>query len=197
MTRPETIPPYRILLPEGWEELAADRSGIEALMTRTSRVFREQHRPDLDAQMRTLLELAYRKLRSAGAHKIYLHTSAEHMPLPMSIVATVMTEEDGGTLDRQVTSLFQHHGAAFLRDDRTIVRWEKRLDPQRNVDDATSTIVDYLVPVPETGRKRALQLTTTIIHPEQLTEEDEAVIDQLKYLSDVLVSTFMWESAAA
>lgn len=193
MTPTATIPPYRLLLPDGWEELPADRAGIETLIERTSAVFRQTHRPDLDAQMRTLLELAYRKLRSVGAHRIYLQTVAREVPLPMSIVVSVMAEEDGGTLDRQVASLFQHHDAKFLRDDRTIVRWEKRIDGTRQVEDAASSVVDYLIPMPSTQRRRALQLTTTIAHPGEMSEEDESVVEQLKHLSDVLVSTFMWE----
>ena len=46
------VPPFRLMLPAGWEEVPADEAAVRALAERSSDVFRSAHRPDLDAQFR-------------------------------------------------------------------------------------------------------------------------------------------------
>lgn len=192
-----SVPAYRLLLPEGWEELPADRAGVEELIRRTSDVFRSQHRPDLDAQMRTLLEVAYRKMQQARVFALYLQTSARDVPLPMSITASVVSGQLGGTLDRQVSKLFRENGAQFLTDDRSILRWEAAVGPRAEANGAAAHVVDYLIPIPGTERRSALQFTTTIPLPADHGPELRPLIDGLTQLSDLLISTFTWERAAA
>jgi hypothetical protein len=195
LTRP--VPDYRLLLPEGWERLPADRAGVEELIRRTSAVFRAQHRPELDAQMRTMLEMAYRKMVQAKAFALYLQTAAVETPLPMSIVASVVEGQLGGTLDRQVAQLFRDKGAEFLTDDRSILRWEADVAPREEVEGTAAHVIDYLIPVPGTQRRRALQLTTTIPVPTGVDIDVRPVVEGLVHLSDLLISTFTWESRAA
>lgn len=195
LTRP--VPDYRLLLPDGWEELPADRAGVEELIRRTSEVFRSQHRPDLDAQMRTLLELAYRKMQQAKVFALYLQTSARDVPLPMSIAASVVTGPLGGTLDRQVAQLMRDKGAEFLTDDRSILRWEAAVSPRAEVDGAAAHVVDYLIPIPGAERRRALQFTTTIPLPGETDTDLRPLVDGLTQLSDLLISTFTWEPTAS
>lgn len=193
LTRP--VPAYRLLLPEGWEEIPADRAGVDELIRRTSGVFRAQHRPELDAEMRTLLELAYRKMQQANAFALYLQTSpATEASLPMSIVASVTEGQFGGTLDRQVAQLHRDRGAEFLTDDRSIVRWEAPVSPRKEVEGAGAHVVDYLIPVPGSGRRKALQFTTTIPVPAGIDIDVQPVVEALVLLSDLLISTFTWES---
>lgn len=195
LTRP--VPEYRLLLPDGWEELPADRAGVEQLIRRTSEVFRAQHRPELDAEMRTLLERAYKKMQQANAFALYLQTSAADLPLPLSIVASVVTGQLGGTLDRQVSRLFRENGAEFLTDDRSIVRWEAEVSARKEVEGTAAHVVDYLIPVPGSERRRALQFTTTIPVPVGVDLDVRPVVEGLTHLSDLLISTFTWESRAA
>lgn len=195
LTRP--VPDYRLLLPDGWEQLPADRAGVDELIRRTSAVFREQHRPELDAEMRTLLEVAYRKMLQAKAFALYLQTSAVETPLPMSIVASVVEGQLGGTLDRQVAQLFRDKGAEFLTDDRSILRWEADVAQRKEVEGASAHVIDYLIPVPGTERRRALQFTTTIPVPTGVDIDVRPVVEGLVHLSDLLISTFTWESRAA
>ena len=98
-----------------------------------------------------MLEVAYRKMRQGRAFALYLQTSADEMPLPMSITASVVSGQLGGTLDRQVAGLFRDRDAQFLRDDRTIVRWETPATVRAGTEPGTAYIVDYLVPVPGSG----------------------------------------------
>jgi hypothetical protein len=194
-TRP--VPDYRLLLPDGWEQLPADRAGVDELIRRTSNVFREQHRPELDVEMRTMLEIAYRKMLQANAFALYLQTDAVDAPLPMSIVASVVEGQFGGTLDRQVAQLRRDRSAEFLTDDRSILRWEAEVAARKDVEGAGAHVVDYLIPVPGTQRRRALQFTTTIPVPVGVDVDVRPVVEGLVQLSDLLISTFTWESRAA
>lgn len=195
-TRP--VPPYRLLLPDGWEEIPADRAGVDELIRRTSSVFRAQHRPELDAEMRTLLEIAYRKMQQANAFALYLQTaSPTDSPLPISIVASVTEGQFGGTLDRQAAQLRRDHAAEFLTDDRSIVRWEAPVSPRKEVEGAAAHVVDYLIPIPGSGRRKALQFTTTIPVPTGVDVDVRPVVEGLVHLSDLLISTFTWEPHAA
>jgi len=186
------LPPYRLLLPAGWEEVSADREGVGMLIERTSSALRAQHRPELDVQMRTLLERALRGMQTSKAVAIYLQTEAAEMPLPMSITASIVDGQFGGTLDRQVTGLFRDHAAMFLTDDHTIVRWETAVGRRRTVDGVAAHTVSYLIPVPGTNRKRGLQFTTTIPLPANADDAEEMIVERLVQLSDVLISTFTW-----
>jgi hypothetical protein len=195
-TTARPVPPFRLILPEGWEELPADRTGVDALIRRTSAVFASQHRPDLDSEMRRLLELALRRMRQAKAFAIYLQTTAQADPMPMSITASVAEGQLGGTLDRQVAALFREQGAQFLTDDQSIVRWLAEVTGRREVAGASSRVIDYLIPIPGTGRRRALQFTTTIALPQDPDAEDLEIVEALTELSDVMISTFDWEPQA-
>jgi hypothetical protein len=57
-------------------------------------------------------------------------------------------------------------------------------------------VVDYLIAVPGTERRRAIQLTTTIPLPENPDDGDRDVVTRLVALSDLIVSTFTWEEVA-
>lgn len=192
----EQVPPFRFLLPAGWEEVPADRAGVDLLIQRTSQKFRAQQRPDLDAEMRTLLERAYRAMQRGKVFALYLQTSADTMPLPMSITASTLADEFGGTLDRQVAGLFRDRDAQFLRDDHLIVRWETPARVAVDVGRAAVHAIDYLIPVPGSARRRALQLTTVIPVPDD-DEQTRAVVEALVELSDTMISTFTWEPADA
>ncbi|MHC2999887.1 hypothetical protein OB08_12255 [Microbacterium sp. HJ5] len=169
---------------------------MEELIRRTSEVFRSQHRPDLDAQMRTLLEVAYRKMKQARVFALYLQTSARDVPLPMSITASTVSGQLGGTLDRQVARLVRENGAQFLTDDRSILRWEAAVGSRAEADGAAAHVVDYLIPIPGSERRSALQFTTTIPLPADHGPELAPLIDGLTQLSDLLISTFTWDRSA-
>ena len=193
------VPPFRLMLPEGWQELPADEAGVRMLVERSSEVFRSQHRPDLDAQFRRLMQSAARKLAQGRVFALYLQTDvpAERI-LPISMTAAVADGQLGGTLDRQVGELFRDRGAEFLTDDRAIVRWQADTRAGGELEGTPARVVNYLFAVPGTGRRTALLFTTTIPYP---AEEDDgfrdAFVDELCLLSDTIVSTFAWEPVEA
>ncbi len=189
----QSVPPYRMLLPAGWSKHPADRASLAKLTDQARSVFRAQHRPDLDSEFTRLMEGAARRMKRAGVVAIYLQTSTpEDEILPMSLTASIVRGPLGGSLDRQVTALFRDRGAVFLTDDRRIIRWRADVDQPGELAGTSTRLLDYLVPIPGTNRREALQLTTTLPYP---TGDDTVTefLDQLTLLSDTVVSTFEWE----
>lgn len=190
------VPPYRLLLPAGWREAPATVDTAQRLIERGSGVMRAAHRPELDAEFRTLVRRAFAQLSAQNAIAVYLQDDvpAEQV-LPLSLVVSLRKAPAGGTLDDEVTAMFRSGKAQFLRDDRAIVR----LETDRVVDglDAGTRArqVAYLIAVPGTGRTLALQFTTAIPYPATEDEETMRMVDELMALSDVVVSTFAWEQS--
>ena len=191
------VPPYRLLLPVGWEELPADRHSVQLLIERSSAVFASQHRPDLDVEFRRIMETALRKMKQGRVFALYLQTGVStEQVLPLSMTAALVDGQLGGTLDRQVAALFSERGAEFLTDSRSIVRWQADTSPGGELEGARARVINYVIAVPGTGRRTALQFTTTIPYPEEEEEDDgfrDEYVDELCLLSDTIVSTFAWE----
>jgi len=188
------VPPYRLLLPVGWSEAPATAETAQRLVERGSGVMRAAHRPELDAEFRTLVRRAFAQLSAQNAIAVYLQDEVPaDQVLPLSLIVSLRRAPEGGTLDDEVTRMFRSGGAQFLRDDRAIVR----LETDRVVDglDARTRArqVAYVIAVPGTGRTLALQFTTAIPYPATEDEETMRMVDELMALSDVVVSTFAWE----
>lgn len=188
------LPGYSLVLPSGWHEFAADAAAEQHLARLATARLREQHRPDLDAQLRALTGRAFAGLRASSTVAMYVQTEAwaDGLVLPLSITASVRTAPGGGSLDDVVTELIRTSGATALHGDRRFVRWES--DSRVAVGSATvgQHTVAYLTPFPEPGRRRALQFTAVAVHPADADESWRPVVERMTELSDAVVSTFEW-----
>ena len=109
----------------------------------------------------------------------------------MTITAVRLTEPSGASLDGHVADLFRQYGAEFLGDARTIVRWRRTFSRPGGLEGGLNEQVNYLVPVPASGRRAAVLLSTSILQgtEEPMSDDD---LDACIGLSDVIVSTFAW-----
>lgn len=190
------IPPYRLVLPAGWEEAPASSATAQLLIAQGSEVMKRAHRPDLDVEFRSLVRRGFAQLSAAGAVSVYLQSDVPpEQIMPVSIVVSVRRAPEGGTLDPEVTAMFREGGAGFLRDDRAIVRMEA----DRAVDGVGGGVrtrqIAYVIAVPGTGRTLALQFTTAIPYPVDGDGDGERMVEEMVALSDVCMSTFAWEAA--
>ena len=195
---PNDVPPFRLILPAGWEERPADRESVTLLIERARTVFRSQHRPDLDSEFSQLMGLSLHKMKQGGVFALYLQASvpADEV-LPMAMTAALARGQLGGTLDRQVSSLFRDQKAEFLTDDRAIVRWQSDVVHDGKLLGSSSRNLNYLVAVPGTERRSAVQFTTTIPFPTGEDADDRELVDDITLLSDTIISTFAWEPVAS
>lgn len=190
------IPPYRLLLPTGWEEVPVTSATAAELMAQGSDVVKRAHRPDLDVELRSLMRRGFAQLTAAGAVAIYLQRDVPaDQILPLSIIVSLRRAPEGGTLDPEVTAMFRDGGAEFLRDDRAIVRMEADRAVEGVGGGARTRQIGYVIAVPGTGRTLALQFTTAVPYPTGSDDDVARMVEGMVALSDVIMSTFAWEAA--
>ncbi|GAB3120080.1 hypothetical protein [Glaciibacter psychrotolerans] len=192
---PNAVPEFTIMLPNGWTEHDATPASEKKLLDQAARRLRDEHRPDLNAQLRALTGRAFTGLRTANTEKIYMHTEAwtDDLVLPLTITASVRTSPTGGSLDQHVVDLIRTKGATALHDDERFVRWESRSDVSLGTATVGQRTVAYLTPFPAGARTHALQFTAVAVHPHG--EGDLPLLDQMFLLTDAIVSTFAWKAA--
>lgn len=79
--------------------------------------------------------------------------------------------------------------------DKRFLRWERDTVESMDGTRVVTTTLVYFTPVPDTGRKRALQFTLVITHnPDQAGDED--FVTGRKMLFDAHLSTFSAASAS-
>ncbi|WP_353807404.1 hypothetical protein [Agromyces sp. SYSU T00194] len=190
-TRPE-VPPFQLLLPPGWVEHAPDAAGEQAMLSRASDRLRRQHRPDLNAQLRSLTRQAFADLRRLDAVAYYVQETAPgDAIMPMSITATRMSAPDGGTLDAQVAELIRSHGARALNEDRSMIRWERTGSHELNGERVGSHTVSYFTPIPGTRRRSALRFAAVVTHPVGMAPTEHPLADFI-FVADAIMGTFAW-----
>lgn len=194
-TNNDAVPEYSIVLPSGWTEHDASEGSEKALVDSALRRLRDQHRPELYAQIRALSARAFSGLRSADTKKIYLQTDewANDLLLPLSLSVSVRTAPPGSTLDAQVVELIRTKGAQALHDDKRFVRWESSSTVSLGTETVGQRTVAYLTPFPSSDRTKALLFTAVAVHP--LGEGDLPLIDGMFQLTDAIISTFAWHTA--
>lgn len=189
------MPGYRLLFPPGWAEYGVDEGAERDLLVRTRAKIKPLGRPDLDFSLTSSIKSAFRQLRSREAIALYLPSElAGDAILPMSITASRLVDPLGGPLDARITEIFRDYGGEFLGDDRSIVRWRRLHRSLEGLPGLSDEQVNYAIPVPGTGRRMALLLSTSIIQdPAGSISQDS--IDLMVALSDSIIGTFTWASA--
>jgi len=193
--RGETLPEFTMVLPAGWvRNEPTDRVRDEMLAAAKKRLM-QAHRPDLYGQTNALVKKLFSEMRRVET--VAFFAPGENAPdgarLPATLTASVRRGQNGESLDNTIAGLIRREGATALADDKRFLRWQQ--DSVENLEGtrvATTTVV-YLTPVPDTGRKRALQFTLVITHNPDESGDDEFV-KGLGDLFDAHLSTFAWSA---
>ena len=191
-----TVPEYALVRPSGWAEYDASDESERTLTRLAADRLRQQHRPDLNAQLRSLTARAFAGMRGANTHRIYLQTEgwADELVLPLSITAAVRTAPGGGSLDGMVTDLVRT-GATSLHGDKRFVRWESASSVAVGTATMGQRTAAYLTPFPD-RRTHALQFTAVAVHPlDDPRESWRPTVERMLLLTDAVVSTFAWRRA--
>ena len=196
--RGETLPPFTLTLPAGWVRRApTDEVRTEMLAAAKRRVM-SIHRPDLYAQFQPMFLRMFREMSRTETVAFFLPgpDAPDDAYLPATLTASIRRGPHGTSLDSAMAELIRSKGATALGDDKRILRWEQ--ESVQNLDGTRipTTTVAYFVPVPNTGRKQALQFTLVITHDEADDEESIRMLSALKALFDAHLSTFAWMPAA-
>lgn len=192
--RPE-LPPFVLLLPRGWASVEPTREAFADLVARSSSVLRSAHRPDLDAQLRAILERAGDEfLRRDPVRLIYPADVPPDELFPLSITAVRLSAPGGGSLDPHVAALRRDRGARTLGDDGVMLRWQEQHAHRISGGEVGVHSFDYLVAVPGTERREALLFSAVIPSSAAGERLDDETIRAAGALADAIMSTFRWSA---
>ncbi|MWB98194.1 hypothetical protein [Agromyces seonyuensis] len=199
---PNDVPDFQLVLPDGWTRIRPDLAGEQEAIKRASAALRRYARPDLDFEFRLLLKSAFRRLEESRAVALFVPTDLPgDSVLPMSITASVLVDPAGGTLDAAVSDLFRG-GATMLGDDTSVVRWERSVRGSAELQGADVDQLNYLIPIPGSGRRRGLLFSTSILLDPEASSASDADADGvdavagMRLLSDAIIATFAWRIPA-
>lgn len=187
------IPPFRMLLPPGWQWYDLSAETEQSLVGAARRRLIDGGRPDLVAPLTEQVRDALRGLRSQEA---FLYAvPGEGSPTWALGAASLMGLHRRATpyvtLDDIVEDAVRNLGGIAIGDQRRIVRWTDRRPVRTDEGDIISLLIHYLLPVPGTRRLRAIQWTASIAHDPELTMDDPRLLAWLE-LFDNHLATFAW-----
>lgn len=187
-------PDFDLDLPPGWSRREVDDETFNLMVADLRRRTMEVHRPEIYAEARRLLKKSFDDMRRGGAFAFFCATeeSDSTMWLPASIVASVRRPEPRQSLDDIARTLILSHGAKPLMGDMRTLRFEKESRVQMGAEPVVSHSVTYLIPMPGTKRRRALQLVGAFSVAAGTPSGDDKVL-ATKFLFDSCVASLRWE----
>lgn len=194
--RGESLPEFALTVPPGWVRQAPSDEVRDRMLADAKARLMQVHRPDLYVQTTGLVKKLFAEMRRVETVAFFAPgaDAPDSAYLPATLMASIRRGSDGESLDASIAALIRHEGATALADDKRFLRWERdTVEKLEGTSVATTTVV-YLTPIPDTGRKRALQFTLVINHDPNEAGDDEFV-GALKSLFDAHLSTFAWSTA--
>lgn len=194
--RGETLPEFVMTLPHGWVRRAPTDDVREEMLTAAKRRLMQAHRPDLYGQTVGMVTKLFSEMQRMETVAFFgpAQDAPESAFLPATLTASVRRGPNGESLDEMVAQLIRREGATALGADKRFLRWDQETSETMDGTRVATTTVIYVTPIPETGRKRALQFTLVITHDPDAAG-DEEFVQGLKGLFDAHISTFTWLAA--
>lgn len=191
-------PGFDLDLPPGWGRREVDGATRQAMERDLRTRLMGVQRPDLYAQSRSMLAEAFRAMEEQRAIAFFapIEPADDMLMAPGSIIASIRTGEGDATLDVAVRHAIREYGAAPLMGDPRIVRFERERPHELQGERMIMTSVVYLVPIPGSQRRRAVQLTASFARPADVPADDIGA-QRLRALFDACVATFRWRPPAA
>ena len=188
-------PEFELDLPPGWTRSEPDEQTMEAMIAGTKRRLMQAHRPDLFAQMKTMMEKSFEDMRRNGVFAFFSATENDPDTLfvPASMNASILRADAGESLDDTIRSLVTTRGAQPLNGDKRTMRIESQRQQRMGTDTVVQHSLMYLTPIPGSKRRRALRLVAGFASAVDASADDLAV-DSLTLLFDSCVSTLRWRA---
>ncbi|WP_309102963.1 hypothetical protein [Microbacterium sp.] len=187
------IPPYRMLLPPGWEAYDLSETTERELIQRASARLQAAQNPALAPVLAGRVREVLDQLR---ARKGFAYAFAGDAAPSWAIGAATLIglkriSSPEATLDQLVERAIRHHDAVPIGEGEKIVRWTERRQVSVDGEDVASFLINYLIPIPGTKRTEAVQWTATVSHEADMPADHPNLLVWLA-LFDTHVSTFTW-----
>lgn len=191
--RGETLPEFTLTLPAGWVRRAPSDQVRDEMLAAAKKRLMSVHRPDLYVQLNGMVSRMFREMNRVDTVAFFIPgpDAPDEAFLPANLTASVRRGSHGASLDSAIAELIRNEGATALGEDKRILRWEQDSTETFEGVRVPTTTVAYFIPVPGTGRKRALQFTLVITRDNDETD-DGSYLEGLKMLFDAHLATFAW-----
>ena len=194
--RGETVPEFTLTIPGGWVRKDPTDQVRDEMLAAVKKRLMQAHRPDLYGQTTGMVRKLFSEMHRMET--IAFFGPGENAPaqayLPATLTATVRRGANGQSLDGPIAELIRNEGATALGDDKRFLRWGSSTVESLDGTRVATTTVLYLTPIPDAGRKRALQFTLIITHNPDEPGDGDFVVG-LTTLFDAYLSTFTWSAA--
>ena len=188
------LPPFSMLLPQGWVGYVPDDATRDRMLERARARLMRATRPDLYAQLQGLVRCTWSDMQRVGTRIVVgPGTDApESACLPASMSITLRTAPAGSRFVDVIRSVVQRYGAHLLERDPRFVTFRRRDSVQEAGARVATTSVVYLAPLPGDAR-RAIQATVVLTHPADVDDTAEPIAE-LVALFDACIASFSWEA---
>ena len=181
---------YHLLVPPGWRRFTADLEGKQQLIALASAKLKPLGRPDIDAQVRTMIEQQWTRLAALRADGVYMPGDGEDDPVtPMTLAVLRQVARPGTTFADRVQELARTAPTSIETPLGVVHRWETTERSTGELEGSSSRIIGYGFPVPGARPDRGAVLLVSIPYP---NDADREIVDALVELADTIAETFRW-----
>jgi hypothetical protein len=182
---------FRVLLPAGWRQFGVDDASRAALEALIRDRLKPAGRPDLDAELRSMVRRYWERLQRTRAVALYLPTEqASEVPLPMSIVASKYSAAPGRSLEADLRATVGVEVTRVQLPTGPVLRWAAVGDRVDGDEAVRSRTIGHVFPVPGDDPRHGMMLVTGI--PHLADGGTDALLEPLIFLSDAIAETFRW-----
>ncbi|CAN7207344.1 hypothetical protein LJR042_000594 [Microbacterium maritypicum] len=187
------IPPYRMLLPPGWEAFDLSEATERDLIRRADARLRGAQNTTFGPVLAGKVHEALEGLRARqGFAYAFAGEAAPSWAIgAATLVGLKRSSTPEATLEQLVESAIRHHAGIAIGEGQRIVRWTERREVSLDGEDVASLLINYLIPIPGTRLTEAVQWTATVTHEADLPA-DHPNLTLWTALFDTHVSTFTW-----
>ena len=187
----ETPTSFRVLLPPGWRQFGVDDASRAALEALIRDRLKPAGRPDLDAQLRSLVRQYWERLERTRAVALYLPADqATEVPLPMSIVASKYSAAPGRSLEADLRATVGVEVTRVELPAGPVLRWASTSAGADGDGGVRSLTIGHVFPVPGDEPRHGMMLLTGI--PHLADGGTDVLLEPLTLLSDAIAETFRW-----
>jgi hypothetical protein len=177
-------------MPAGWQRYMVDDEGKRLLTAAVSARMKELGRPDLDVQMRLLIQSQWRQLGASKVSAVYLPGKRDDdLMTPASIAVKQYVGAPGRDFEASVRAMVTDPVERFDTPIGPILRWVGQLRGKDEMSTINSRQVGYAIPLPGGNERRGLLFLAAVPF---LDETDPRMVDALTELCDTIMETFRW-----
>lgn len=182
---------FQIMMPPGWSRYRANDQGKAQLSAKLAAKVKRASRPDLDVQLRLLINEQWRRLAATQVHSVYLPDQELDgiALLPMSIAMRQLTSATGAQFADGLRAFAKSDVETFDTAIGPILRWRLDSRPDGDLREIVNRTLGYGFPLPGDNQRRGLVFVASLPH---LADTDPSMIDGMTELTDTIMETFRW-----